>query len=185
MSAEIGDPRARVGGGKREPIDLHAIWSGGTLAPPRGDVREEVVPPPVAGDVDDGDRDGSSGAAQGEFLEGDESVEGGEEPEVEEVEIPKTPEELYLVPPSYEIRFQEGLTIEIVRAEGAEAPAAAPSHQPGFFERLARWARRLSLSRPEGERARLRLVLASDDADRLFRSLPPDVKLLIRRSATD
>jgi hypothetical protein len=41
--------------------------------------------------------------------------------------------------------------------------------------------RHATLARPEGERVRLRIVIDSLDADRLFRSLPTDVKLLIRR----
>jgi len=191
-AAEIGEPRAVRGPGDRRAVDLYAVWSGGTLVPPRIDVREEVIPPPIAGEEEEGDPDGSSGGAQGEFLEGAENGEESEDEEavVEEVEIPKTPEELYPVPLSYEIRFQEGLSIEVVREAGGDAASddgdesagAAPAPpEPGLLAKLAGLWRRFSVSRPEGERARVRLVLASKDADRLFRSLPPDVKLLIRR----
>ena len=103
-SAAIGEPRARHGGGGDEPIDLYAIWSGGALYPPRINVREEVVPPPLAAAAEPGTP--AEHAEQGEFLEGAEpAAEATPEPVVEEVEIPKTPEELYPVPVSFEIRF--------------------------------------------------------------------------------
>jgi hypothetical protein len=207
VAAELGEPRARRGGDGEVAVDLYAVWSGGTLEPPRVDVREHVVPPPVAGQ--DPPVDGTAaggGAEQGEFIDsaeaGDQDAEAA--PVEEEVEIPKTPEELYPVPPSYEIRFQEGLTIEVVRTPeeaaageelgktSGEAKRAAAAQaalkpapeapEPGLWHRLQRMARRLSLSRPEGEVARLRIELSPRDADRLFRSLPPDVKLLIRRA---
>jgi hypothetical protein len=121
---------------------------------------------------------------------------------VEEVEIPKTPEELYPVPLSYEIRFAEGLTLEVVRSAvplagagataGANSTAAAAAvvgddpqpyptpPSPSLWQRLERIARHAMLVRPEGERVRLRVTIDSRDADLLFRSLPADVKLLIR-----
>jgi hypothetical protein len=183
VEAEIGEPRARRGR-EADSIDLYATWSGGALVPPRVDVREVVVPPPVGGDAESGDPDGSSGGAQGEFLEGEQAAGEDTEPEPEpEVEIPKLPEELYPVPPSYEIHFAEGLVVEVARAAAGDAENAQARPRPGFLERLARWARRFTLSRPQGERVRLRLVMGSKDADLLFRSLPPDVKLLIRPPA--
>jgi hypothetical protein len=103
------------------------------------------------------------------------------------------------VPVSYEIRFAEGLTVEVARsktARAAEAPAGAGAPvagdapatyptpaSPSFWERLTRAARHATLVHPAGERVRLRIVIDSLDADRLFRSLPTDVKLLIRHSA--
>jgi hypothetical protein len=208
VAAELGEPRAGRGAEADRPVDLYAVWSGGTLEPPRVDVREHVVPPPVGSEDAAADvaADGA-GAEQGEFIDSDEAGEDGAAaaPVEEEVEIPKTPEELYPVPATYEIRFQEGLTIEVVRAPEdaaageelgktsgeakrvavaqAAANPAPESSEPGFWDRLQRVARRLSLSRPECEKVRLRLELSSRDADRLFRSLPPDVKLLIRRAA--
>jgi hypothetical protein len=200
-SAEIGEPRARHGGDD-EPIDLYAIWSAGALHPPRINVREEVIPPPMAGAATPQPEPTAEHAEQGEFLEGGDPAPGATpEPEVEEVEIPKTPEELYPVPVSYEIRFAEGLTVEVARSETAHAaataaagksaagapvagddPAAYPTPpSPSLWERLTRVARHATLVRPAGERVRLRIVIDSLDADRLFRSLPADVKMLIRR----
>jgi hypothetical protein len=200
-SAEIGEPRARHGGDD-EPIDLYATWSGGTLHPPRINVREEVVPPPMAGAATPQPEATAVRAEQGEFLEGgDPAADATPERVVEEVEIPKTPEELYPVPLSYEIRFAEGLTIEVARSQtvrtaataassksaagapvAGDAPAPYPTPpSPSLWERLVRFARYATLVRPEGERVRLRIVIDSLDADRLFRSLPTDVKLLIRR----
>ena len=197
-SAEIGEPRASHGGDD-EPIDLYAIWSAGALHPPRINVREEVIPPPIAGVETPQPEAPAQRAEQGEFLEGGAPADGATpEPVVEEVEIPKTPEELYPVPVSYEIRFAEGLTVEVARSQtapaaptdknGAGAPVAGDDPapyptppSPSLWERLVRVARHATLVRPEGERVRLRIVIDSLDADRLFRSLPPDVKLLIRR----
>jgi hypothetical protein len=203
LSAELGEPRARRGKDDDGAIDLHATWSGGSLEPPRIDVREEVVPPSLAGapEAEGGAAGVLASAPQGEFLEGEAVEAEVSEPVVEEVEIPKTPEELYPVPASYDIRFAEGLTIEVVRAK-VEPPAAADAASgtvrsaadgvakaypaapgPSLWDRLGRFARRVTLARPEGERVRLRVVIDPLDADRLFRSLPPDVKLLIRRPA--
>ena len=199
-SAAIGEPRARHGAGD-EPIDLYATWSGGVLHPPRINVREEVVPPPMAGATAQ-PATAAEQAEQGEFLEGGTPApDATPEAVVEEVEIPKTPEELYPVPLSYEIRFAEGLTVEVARSELArdaattaagksaagapvagDEPAPYPTPpSPTLWERLARAARHATLVRPEGERVRLRIVIDSLDADRLFRSLPADVSLLIRR----
>jgi hypothetical protein len=201
-SAEIGEPRARHGAGD-EPIDLHAIWSSGDLHPPRINVREEVVPPPVAGTPTAEPEPPAERAEQGEFLEGAAPPADATPEPVVEVEIPKTPEELYPVPVSYEIRFAEGLTVEVTRSQRPRAAAAPPSGKsavgapvagdapsayptppsPSFWQRLGRAARHATLARPAGERLRLRIVVDSLDADRLFRSLPADVKLLIRRPA--
>jgi hypothetical protein len=199
-SAEMGEPRARHGGGD-EPIDLYATWTGGALYPPRINVREEVVPPPMAAGATS--EAPPARAEQGEFLEGAAQAAGARaEPVVEEVEIPKTPEELYPVPVSYEIRFTEGLTVEVARSKTAraaevpsgvsaagapvagDAPTTYPTPAtPSMWERLARALRFAALARPPGERVRMRITIDSLDADRLFRSLPMDVKLLIRRPA--
>jgi hypothetical protein len=206
LAAEIGEPRARHERAGDQPLDLETVWTGGVLEPPRIDVREEVVPPPLAGTPAAGASGSlpSAPAPQGEFLEGGEDAgeSAAPEPVAEEVEIPKTPEELYPVPPSYEIRFAEGLILEVVRARSAAEPDAAKAAAkpaiksaadgvessyptapgPSLWERLRRFARQVILIRPKGERARLRVTLDPRDADRLFRSLPPDVKLLIRPS---
>jgi hypothetical protein len=197
-SAEIGEPRARHGGDD-EPIDLYGIWRAGALHPLRINVREEVIPPPLPGAAAPEPAGQVERAEQGEFLEGAApAAETTPEVVVEEVEIPKTPEELYPVPVSYEIRFVEGLTVEVARSQtapaaptdksGAGAPVAGDDPapyptppSPSLWERLVRVARHATLARPEGERVRLRIVIDSLDADRLFRSLPPDVKMLIRR----
>ena len=158
-----------------------------------------MIPPPIAGAETPQPEAPAQRAEQGEFLEGGAPADGATpEPVVEEVEIPKTPEELYPVPVSYEIRFAEGLTVEVARSQtapaaptdksGAGAPVAGDDPapyptppSPSLWERLVRVARHATLVRPEGERVRLRIVIDSLDADRLFRSLPSDVKLLIRR----
>ena len=203
-SAEIGAPRGRHGGDG--PLDLYAPFTSGNLHPPRINVREEVVPPPLAGSIPEAPPAGAQRAEQGEFVEGDEGEAAADAtpvPTVEEVEIPKTPEELYPVPLGYEIRFAEGLTLEVVRSKNLPAAGAATTGNstagapvasdhpeayptppsPTWWERLTAVARRAALVRPEGERVRLRVVIDSLEADRLFRSLPTDVKLLIRPPA--
>lgn len=209
-SAEIGEPRARHGEGSNDPIDLYAPFTAGTLHPPRINVREEVIPPPLAGATSEALPAGAQRAEQGEFVEGEAGTDATPVPTVEEVEIPKTPEELYPVPLSYEIRFAEGLTLEVVRSKNTAAaiarsaaastaasgssaagapvasdhPEAYPTPpSPSLWQRLTAAAKRATLVRPEGERVRMRIVIDSLDADRLFRSLPTDVKLLIRRPA--
>jgi hypothetical protein len=68
-----------------------------------------------------------------------------------------------------------------VAGDHPEAYPTPPS--PSLWQRIAAAARRATLVRPEGERVRVRIVIDSLDADRLFRSLPADVKLLIRQPA--
>lgn len=95
----------------------------------------------------------------------------------QEVPIPPTPEEKYPVPPRYHIRFSGGLSIEVIPPGQKE--------DLGFFartgRRLALWwhdATEATSSEPT-DWIRLRLVLAAKDADSLYRSLPPNTKLLI------
>jgi hypothetical protein len=97
------------------------------------------------------------------------------------VVVPPTPEEAYPVPLRYHIRFDHGPSIEIRPRE------ADPSSR---WARLAtwwgaRWRDALAALRPpRDEIARLRIVLAPEDANALYRSLPPDVKLLVQAYAS-
>lgn len=98
----------------------------------------------------------------------------------EKVTIPPTPDEAYPVPLRYHIRFNAGPSIE-VRPREADTSSR--------WIRLAtwwsaRWHDAVSaLSPPRDELLRLRLVLAPEDANALYRSLPPDVKLLVKVTA--
>lgn len=95
--------------------------------------------------------------------------------------IPPTPEEAYPVPLRYRIRFEGGPSIE-VRPREADLTSR--------WARLttwwgARWRDTLAALRPpEDELVRLRVTLAPEDANTLYRSLPPDVKLLVKALGT-
>ena len=94
-----------------------------------------------------------------------------------EVPIPPTPEEAYPVPARYHIRYEGGLSIEVL-------PPGARD-EGGFWSRLGRglvlWWRdaRAAVSSRPTDAVRLRLVLSEKDADSLYRALPPDTKLLV------
>ena len=92
--------------------------------------------------------------------------------------IPPTPEELFPVPLRYHIRFGRGPSIEI-RPREADASSRWARFATWWG---ARWRDTLAaLSPPEDEIVRLRIVLAPEDANTLYRSLPPGVKLLVRQ----
>jgi len=91
--------------------------------------------------------------------------------------VPPTPEEKYPVPPRYHIRFAGGLSIE-VRTPGPEA-------RRGFWGRmaasLAAWwddAKAAASSSPT-DTLRLHLSMPKQDAESLYRALPPETKLLV------
>jgi hypothetical protein len=104
---------------------------------------------------------------------------GGEE---EKVVVPPTPEEMYPVPPRYHVRFADGLSIEIRPREADE--------QLGRFARFraalsVKWNDAISAMRSRDRDAvRLRLVMKPKDADSLYRSLPPAVKLVVLDEGT-
>ena len=92
--------------------------------------------------------------------------------------IPKSAEETVSVPSPYRVVFAEGVSLE-VRSTSAGA-------------RNRSWARRLldalglrlsdlasALAPGSRERVRLRVTLADEDAAALYRSLPPDVALVV------
>jgi len=86
--------------------------------------------------------------------------------------IPPTAEEAISVPLRYRIRFDGGLALEVVRQDGAAG------------ETWTRVRRRLwemtSMLRPsDRDTVRVRVVLDRSDAESLYRSLPPQSKLLI------
>lgn len=145
---EVGLPRvAYVSRGAPEDWEGR-VWEKGNLVPPRAIDRYELEAPPVS--------------AEGTDVE---------------VPIPPTPEEKYPVPPRYHIRFDGGLSIEVIPPGTKE--------EAGFFGGIWNglrmwWRDAVAASSPEPEDAiRLRLVLDAKDADSLYRALPPDTKLMI------
>jgi hypothetical protein len=92
--------------------------------------------------------------------------------------IPKSAEESYSVPSPYRIVFAEGVSLE-VRAKG---------HGERNRSIFRRFADALSLRVSDlgtalgfgaKERVRLRVTLDAEDAASLYRSLPPDVGLVV------
>jgi len=92
--------------------------------------------------------------------------------------VPKSAEEFYSVPSPYRIVFAEGVSVE-VNAQGQGR------RNRSVFQRLAdTLSLRLSdlgtaLGLGAGERVRLRVTLEAEDAAALYRSLPPDVGLIV------
>jgi len=92
--------------------------------------------------------------------------------------VPKSAEELYSVPASYRVVFAGGVSLE-VRAKGHGG------RNRSLFRRLADAAglRFSDLGTAVGfgarERVRLRVTLEAEDAASLYRSLPPDVGLIV------
>jgi hypothetical protein len=99
------------------------------------------------------------------------------------VPIPPTPEEAFPVPPRYHVWFGGGPAIEI-RPREADASASRWSRVAAWWH--ARWRDTVAaLTSSPDDRVRLRVVLAPEDADSLYRSLPPDTKLLVMDRAPE
>ena len=103
---------------------------------------------------------------------------GAPAPEPSAPPIPKSAEESYSVPSPYRIEFAEGVSLE-VRAQGNAR------RNRSLFQRLGdALGLRLSdlgtaLGLGSRERVRLRVTLEAEDAASLYRSLPPDVGLVV------
>jgi hypothetical protein len=91
--------------------------------------------------------------------------------------LPPTPEEAYPVPHRYLVRYEGGLSLE-VRPEALDSSVTT-------WKRVATaarvWMRDLpaALRRQPEDTVRLRLVLRPEDAESLYRALPPDTRLLV------
>jgi hypothetical protein len=137
-----------------------AAFSKGRLEPERERDRIEVVAPPPATPPPGGS--GSPAPAESPSPP----------------PIPKSAEESYSVPSPYRIVFAEGVSLE-VRAQGHG------QRNRSVFRRLADAAslRLADLGTALGlgarERVRLRVTLGAEDAASLYRSLPPDVGLVV------
>jgi hypothetical protein len=92
--------------------------------------------------------------------------------------VPKSAEEAYSVPSSYRIVFAEGVSLE-VRSKGAGGRNRSALQRLGDALRLRFSDLATALSPRIRERVRLRLTLEADDAASLYRSLPPEVGLLV------
>jgi hypothetical protein len=89
-------------------------------------------------------------------------------------EVPPTAEEAIRAPTRYRVRFAGGLALEVVR-QGSGPPRGFVAHLSARG-RLA-WDDVRSALRPSRDRVRVRVTLSGEDADALYRSLPPEVSL--------
>jgi hypothetical protein len=92
-----------------------------------------------------------------------------------EVKIPQTPEEKYPVPPRYHIRFDGGLSIE-VRPPGTEDRG---SFWTKLTSRFGAWWSDAKAASGGKDTVRLHVVLSKQDAESLYRALPPNTALLV------
>jgi hypothetical protein len=91
--------------------------------------------------------------------------------------VPPTPEEMYPVPSRYQVRFDEGRSIEI-RPLDADAQAGRLARLRAWWS--AKWHDVVAaVFGSDRDVVRLRIVLAPKDAASLYRSLPPAVRLII------
>jgi hypothetical protein len=149
LGLQIGYPEVSWFGRRDLPTWQGVVWSQGELDPPRPTDRIVVTV-----------EQGSKGAE-----------------ETQPPPIPPTAEEHYRVPPRFHIRLSGGLSVEI-RPREADA-------NTGRFARLRAWWGAqwgdvaAAMGSSDGDVVRLRVVLKPNDAESLYRSLPPAVKLLV------
>ncbi len=92
--------------------------------------------------------------------------------------IPKSAEEAYSVPSPYRVVFAEGVSLEVrSKGDGGRNRSAYRRFADGLGLRLSDLGTALGLGAKE--RVRLRVTLEADDAASLYRSLPPDVGLIV------
>ncbi|MCX6545954.1 MAG: hypothetical protein NTV05_16275 [Acidobacteria bacterium] len=149
IGLQVGQPRV-AWFARRDPKPWQdAIWMHGELDPPRAIDRFVIEAAPPGKDT----------------------------AEPETPPVPPTPEELYPVPSRYQVRFADGRSIE-VRPLDADV-------QAGRLARLrASWSAKwhdaaAAVAGAERDAVRLRIVLNPKDGASLYRSLPPDVRLVI------
>ncbi len=154
LGLQIGYPRVAWSGRRDAGAWRGVIWSKGELDPPR--MIDRIV------------------------INADAPGKGEAEPEPPP--IPKTAEELYRVPSRFHIRFSGGLSVEI-RPREADANLGRFARAREWW--TARWGDvTTALGIGDRDVVRLRVVLNPKDADSLYRSLPPAVRLLVLTHGT-
>jgi hypothetical protein len=149
LGLKVGEPRVSwLARPDRRPWQ-DVVWSHGELVPPRQMDRYVVEAGPP--------------------------VKNGAEPETPPV--PPTPEEMYPVPPRYQVRFDEGRSIEI-RPLDADQGAGRLARLRAWWS--AKWHDAVEAAfHREQDGVRLRVVLGPKEAASFYRSLPPAVHLVI------
>jgi hypothetical protein len=133
-----------------------AAFSMGRLEPERDRDRIEVVAPPPAVST----------------------APGSETPEPSPPPVPKSAEESYSVPSPYRIAFAEGASLEVrAQGEGRRNRSLFRRFGDALGLRLSDLGTAIGLG--SRERVRLRVTLEAEDAASLYRSLPPDVGLVV------
>jgi hypothetical protein len=136
--------------------DAEAI-SKGRLEPERQRDRAEIVAPPPA--------EPGPGAADAAVAPSPPRV-------------PKSAEEAYSVPSPYRVVFAEGVSLE-VRASGDGRRNRSLGRRLADAARLRLADLGSALGLGSRDRIRLRVRLEAEDAASLYRSLPPDVELVV------
>jgi hypothetical protein len=132
-----------------------AAFTKGKLHPERERDRIEIVAPPPAV-----------------------STPGAPTPEPSPPPIPKSAEESYSVPSPYRIAFAEGVSLEVrARGEARRNRSLFQRFGDALGLRLSDLGTAVGLGAKE--RVRLRVTLEAEDAASLYRSLPPDVGLVV------
>jgi hypothetical protein len=146
---QVGTPRVSWFGRRVARPWQDVVWLHGELDPPREIDRLVFQAPPPTKDA----------------------------AEPEPPPIPPTPEEMYPVPSRYQVRFDEGRSIE-VRPLDADQKASGLARLGAWWS--AKWHDVVAaLFRKDRDAVRLRLVLNPNDAASLYRSLPPAVRLIV------
>lgn len=128
------------------------VWAGGTLDPARERERQQIH-----GSGNDSTEADSAAAPA--------------------FRIPPTPEEIYVVPHRYHIRYANGLSLEVRPQERDETVGRGTRILNGirvwFRDFLA------AVRKSPEDVVRLRMILEPEDAASLYRAMPPDTRLLI------
>ena len=98
------------------------------------------------------------------------------ETEADPPPIPPTAEELYRVPSRYLVRFSNRLSVEI-RPHEADIESGRLARLGTWFR--AKWGNVVAMGSTDRDAVRLRVVLNPEDAESLYRALPPKVRLLV------
>jgi hypothetical protein len=92
--------------------------------------------------------------------------------------VPKSAEEFYSVPSPYRVAFAEGVSLQVnAKGHGGRNRSVFQRFADAASLRLADLGTALGFGAKE--RVRLRVTLEGEDAAALYRSLPPDVGLIV------
>jgi hypothetical protein len=148
---EVGSPRVAFRSRNLEAGWTGRIWSQGNLDPARDREREHVQIPDST-------------------LVTADSV-------APKLKMPLLPEEIYVVPHRYHVRYEGGLSLEVRPMDLDESASFWKRTRAG----IAAWFHdcRAAVAKHPEDVVRVRLILAPLDAASLYRALPPDTRLFV------